>query len=176
LPHDDDSPAGRGDDLARAVQRGRRSAAFLSDLAEILRDADAAVAAEGPACRACGECCHFNGFGHRLYVSTGELALLSASRPRRPCRPGRCPYQVAARCTARRRRGLGCRVFFCDPAWQERSGALYERFHGRIQRLHGRARVPYHYVELTAALAEPLADGPEDPARPGDAKTSSFLR
>lgn len=154
MPQDDDSAAGRRSDLAEAVERCRRDAQFLADLAAILSEADAAVADGGPVCRACGECCRFDELDHRLYVSTGELALLSAYRPRRVCRPGRCPYQAAERCTARRRRSLGCRVFFCDPAAGEWSAALYEEHHRRIRLLHARAHVPYHYVELTAALAD----------------------
>ncbi len=159
MPHDVNSAVGRGGGLAEAVERCRRDAGFLSDLAGVLSEADAAVAEERPACRACGACCRFEEFGHRLYVSTGELALLSVSRPRRVCRPGRCPYQVGQRCTARRRRGLGCRVFFCDPAAGEWSAAVYEQHHRGIRLLHARAHLPYHYVELTAALAELFPPG-----------------
>jgi hypothetical protein len=159
LPREGDPTAGCGGDLAEAVERCRREAGFLAGIAAVLSDADAAVAEKSPTCRACGQCCRFEEFGHRLYVSTGELALLSASRPRRVCRPGRCPYQVGSRCTARRRRGLGCRVFFCDPAAKEWSAALYEELHRRIRRLHARARLPYRYVELTAGLSELFPGG-----------------
>ena len=51
-------------------------------------------------------------------------------------------------------RGRGCRVFFCDAAGGDWAAELYEEYHGRIRRLHARHRVDYHYVELTAALAE----------------------
>ena len=157
-PAPDPLPAGS---LTGAVDRCRRDEAFLADLAEILRQADAATTSN--TCRACGQCCHFEEFGHRLYVSTGELALLTAVEPPGPCRPGRCPYQVGSRCTARQRRSLGCRVFFCDEAGGETSAELYEKHHGQIRRLHARSRMDYHYVELTAALAQLFPPGPGQP-------------
>ena len=141
-------------DLVDAVARCRADGRFLAELSAILRRADAAVARDGPGCRACGACCRFEEFGHRLYVSAGELALLTAAAPPEPCRPGRCPYQLDSRCTARDRRSLGCRVFFCRAELADGSAALYEQLHRQIRRLHDRYALGYLYVELTAALVE----------------------
>jgi Fe-S-cluster containining protein len=96
---------------------------------------------------------------HLLYVSTGELSLLSQVPPsaRPPYRRLHCPYQVGPRCTAYDRRPLGCRVFSCQDrpaAWRQ---AVYEEFHLAIRQLHDGHRLPYRYVELTAALREILA-------------------
>ena len=148
--------------LARAVRRCAADEQFLSELGDLLRRAagaaDELAAGNAEPCRACGHCCRFDESGHWLYVSTGELALLGGVEPPQPPRRGRCPYQVDARCTARDRRALGCRVFFCDERVREGSHELYERFHRQVRRLHERRGVAYLYVELTTALAELAAD------------------
>jgi Fe-S-cluster containining protein len=139
--------------------RGRflctRASGATAALQDLYRQVDADVARLGAACRGCGDCCRFDVADHRLLVTTAELALLTERPPpnRRGPGEGRCPYQVAERCTARRRRPLGCRVFFCDPRFAGPARDLYEHYHGAIQRLHGEFRLAYRYVELTAALA-----------------------
>ncbi len=142
--------------LGEAVALCRADAKFTSALCEIYTRADLAVAKRSPDCRACGACCRFDRMGHRLYVSTGELAMLCETPPSQPFRPGRCPYQSGSQCTARRRRPLGCRVFFCGEGPAEWSSELYEKYHAQIRRLHESHGLPYSYVELTAGLREIL--------------------
>ena len=129
-----------------------------SALAELYARLEAEVAEAGASCEACGQCCNFQKAGHRLYVSTAELALLAATGPEGPCEPLRCPYQIAGACTARHRRPLGCRVHFCRPPSDQWCEQIYERYHHAIGALHETHGIPYRYVELTAALAELLAD------------------
>jgi len=156
---------------------------FLASLREIYRAADAAAAGAGASCRACGRCCRFDEAGHLLYVTPGELALLTAfpppaldtprravsdgphcdptASPHAPCqgpadackRAGRCAYQAGNLCTARDRRALGCRLFSCQTGAAESLKLKYEELHGRIRRLHAEAGVSYLYVELSGALA-----------------------
>jgi len=151
VPPTNEPPLTGAASVGRAVERCRRDPRLLVELADLLRRAEAAAA--GWACRACGECCRFEAFGHRLYVSAGELALLIGSPPAAPCEAGRCGYQVGPHCTARDRRPLGCRVFFCD-APAEQAEAVYEPLHRQIRDLHDRLDLPYLYVELSGALAE----------------------
>ena len=101
-------------------------------------------------------CCNFDLAGHRLYVSTGELAVLTATTPPGRSTNGsrRCPYQVGPRCAARARRPLGCRTFFCDPGLTEPCQTVYEAHHAELRRLHERHRIPYAYVELVAAIQQ----------------------
>ncbi len=70
------------------------------------------------------------------------------------CLRGRCPYQIGPRCTARQRRPLGCRVFFCRQEQTRRARELYEQYHQEIRILHQRRCVPYAYAELTHALIQ----------------------
>ncbi len=146
--------------LAPAVQRCKQNADFLNSLAQFYQDADASVdaqaakdAGEDRACMGGGTCCRFDLMGHRLYLSTGELAFLSqATLPAgRQFQRLRCPFQVGPRCMARQFRPLGCRIFFCrrKSLWQQDT---YEYFHSRIRNLHDQNALPYRYMEMTAAL------------------------
>jgi Fe-S-cluster containining protein len=56
-----------------------------------------------------------------------------------------CPYLHDNRCTAREARPLGCRVFFCDPAWRGKGEDLTERFLRRIGALSERLGIERDY-------------------------------
>lgn len=158
--------------LTDAVARCAADAAFLTELGRILRQADQAADQRHWACRECGKCCRFEQFGHKLYVTAGELAYLirqaaPAAAPRQDicngfrARPADlCPYQDGDRCLARDSRALGCRLFFCDPAATDWFSDVYEDLHHQIKRLHAAHGLPYVYAELTAALAELASPGP----------------
>ena len=92
--------------LTRAVEQAAADADFLAELRGILAEADSAARRQGLSCRACGQCCLFEQFGHRLYVTPGELALLLADVPEedRPA-DGSCPHHRAGRCTGSSRGG-----------------------------------------------------------------------
>lgn len=148
-------------DLAAAVREAQSCPALLADLAAIYRDVDAELAEAGQTCRACGRCCDFAGYGHRLYVSTAELALLTKVPPIDPSAPasGRCPYQSGADCTARLNRALGCRVFSCDETTDQFEHDLYARHHDRIRDLHSRHGLAYIYSDLPAAMGSVMNGG-----------------
>ncbi len=143
---------------------------FLDALAEIYARLADEIAAAGASCDGCGRCCDFASAGHRLYVSTGELALLTRQGPPADGARGplRCPYQVADRCTARHGRPLGCRIFFCSPPSDQWCEDLYERYHRAVRDLHDAHGLPYTYVELTAALAHVSGGAARAPEAPVD--------
>jgi Fe-S-cluster containining protein len=116
-----------------------------------------------PICQTSGRCCRFEEFGHRLYVTTIELAafvygLEISSAAMSPPTPQLwdgtgCPYQVQGLCSVHTIRPFGCRIFFCDPsstAWQHEQ---YERFHSQLKSLHESFNVPYRYLEWRGALS-----------------------
>ena len=141
-------------DLLPAVRSAAENAPFLEQLREILTDADAAIATHGPICRECGKCCDFAKMDHRLFVSTGELALLTTITP--PCAPSplHCPYQLALTCSAREFRPLGCRIYYCEQATTALFNDIYERYHRQILSTHRRCDIPYYYTELTSGLVD----------------------
>lgn len=147
---------GADNPILQAVRQAWNTPSLLADLAALYRQVDQRLAGEGSECLSCGKCCDFRNFGHKLYVSTAELALLAKHPPVElaAARQMRCPYQQAGRCLARDARTLGCRVFCCRRQSTEWENALYEEFHGQIQRIHQSHCTPYVYAELTGALLQ----------------------
>jgi Fe-S-cluster containining protein len=110
-----------------------------------------------PVCVVSGRCCRFEEFGHRLYVTTLELAVFShglATTParREPWDGTGCPFQERKLCGVHAIRPFGCRMFFCDATSTDWQNQAYERFHARLKALHEELGVPYRYVEWRAAL------------------------
>jgi hypothetical protein len=150
------------DELRTAVAMCVADGRVFDGLATIFRDVDERVARVGAVCLGGGCCCRFALAGHRLYVSTAELALLLSGGP--PVRPAagplECPFQQGPACHARHRRPLGCRTFFCRVSRDDQAVLtdLYESAHALIRRLHESLNVPYVYSELTAAIGHVTAD------------------
>jgi Fe-S-cluster containining protein len=116
------------------------------------------IEARRPVCVLSGRCCRFEEFGHRLFVTTIEMAtFLHALGPGETLtRPGwdgtGCPFQAGKLCGVHAVRPFGCRMFFCDETSTEWQNQAYERFHAQIKQLHERLGVPYRYVEWRQAL------------------------
>lgn len=142
--------------LDEAVRRCRCDEQFLTALGEIYARADAEIGALGAECLGGGSCCRFDLTDHRLYLSCGELGYLMGEPPPsgQRIRTRRCPYQVGPRCSARSRRPLGCRAYFCDEKSRNRRSEIYERYHGEIRALHRAGGLDYLYVELTGAVQQ----------------------
>ncbi len=148
--HDDTS----FQELAHAVAQACGAPEFLRELEGLLARAEQQVDALSPACRACGGCCDFARAGHRLYATTGEIALLIARSPQPAGEvlPLHCAYQIGGACTARSGRPLGCRMFFCDEKTTLQREEIYEWHHHAIAALHQRCEISYQYAELTTFL------------------------
>lgn len=97
--------------------------------------ADNAVAAAGPKCDASGKCCHFTEYGHSLFISHFEAEILLENAPpyETPVSRDGCPFQVGGLCTARDARPLGCRIYFCDPAYEQRMVEITEACLSRLK-------------------------------------------
>ena len=126
---------------------------FRDDLRRLYDELDAEVAALAPVCRLSGRCCRFAEYGHTLFLSAPEFALLLADAPppSRPLDDGQtCPWQdQAGRCDAREARPLGCRVYFCEPsAYQGPSHALSESYIARLKALADSGGLPWGYAPL----------------------------
>jgi hypothetical protein len=125
-------------------------------LREIYAAADEAVAAAGPLCDASGRCCRFKEYGHTLFLSQLEADYLLDNAPvfSGLSSNDTCPFQVADLCTARDTRALGCRVYFCDPAYQETGAAISERFIRELKSLSDQLGLPWRYAPLHVFLKE----------------------
>jgi len=109
---------------------------FLDGVMAILKEAEKAVESHKPHCKTCGKCCNFSKTGHRLFVSTGELALVISASRTSQTKPLRCCYQKGASCTLRNHRPLGCRAYFCSNDTKSVFSDLYEAFHRKMKELH----------------------------------------
>jgi Fe-S-cluster containining protein len=107
-----------------------------------------------PRCDQSGRCCRFEDYGHRLFVTTLELAAFTAQTPphTNPWDGTGCAYQVDGLCSVHATRPFGCRVYFCDPTSTDWQQNMYERFHAQIKQLHDELAVDYLYVEWREAL------------------------
>jgi Fe-S-cluster containining protein len=146
------------DELQSAV----KSAAGRPEIRQLVRDLYARlqerIDQRKPICVASGRCCRFEEYGHRLYVTTIELAafvgeLQAIAAPTTTPQPGGCPFQIGKLCGVHAIRPFGCRVFFCDPTAEVWQTEQYEQFHTELKRLHEELAVPYFYVEWRQALA-----------------------
>jgi Fe-S-cluster containining protein len=156
------NPSMLRDAVLQAAARDEVRAAVLRVYADLQR----AIDLRKPVCTASGRCCRFEEFGHRLYVTTIELAAFVRDLPEdsqsatgdlrsvMQSSPGGCPYQVGGLCSVHAIRPFGCRIFFCDATSDQWQHEQYELFHAELKRLHEALGVPYRYVEWREALRE----------------------
>src|SRR5436309_6681622 len=124
---------------------------------ELYSDVDAEVRAAGPVCVASGRCCRFKEYGHTLFLSNLEAEVLLHDAPpyEQPVTPDFCPFQQGNLCTAREPRPLGCRIYYCDPAYQETCSDLMEKYTRRLKDLADGAGLEWCYAPLHHFLNHP---------------------
>jgi Fe-S-cluster containining protein len=147
------------DPLREAVYEAATRVEVREAVGAVYRDIARAIEQRKPVCVMSGRCCRFEEYGHRLYVTTMELAcfvhdLKELGGPERSglAVDGGCRFQVGKRCGVHAIRPFGCRIFFCDSTAEEWQQSRYEEFHGRLKSLHDSLSVPYFYVEWRQGL------------------------
>lgn len=130
--------------------------ALHSRIFALYAEVDAEIATAGPKCDASGRCCRFKEYGHTLFISNLEADILLDSAPSyaTPVSADFCPFQVQNLCTARDPRPLGCRVYFCDPSYQETGKAITEKYLRRLKELTTEFDVDWRYAPLHHFLNE----------------------
>jgi hypothetical protein len=134
-----------------------------AELRTLYDQVDREVARLGPVCQLSGRCCRFAEYGHTLFVSTLEIRYLVAGAPR-PSRPldqgDHCPWQdQLGRCTARDARPLGCRIFYCDPTYQESAHEISERSITELKTITQRWDLAWNYATLHDHLVREQDEG-----------------
>jgi hypothetical protein len=141
------------DHLRATVSAAASRPDVAAAVADLYASVTAAVDARRPACAASGKCCHFDAYGHDLFVTTLELAAFVRQLRASPIvNPAGCPFQVGKLCGVHAIRPFGCRLFYCDPTAQQWQQNLYEQLHADLRRLHETLGVDYFYVEWRNAL------------------------
>ena len=65
---------------------------IMKEVCDIYQWLDDELAKLDRSCKACGDCCDFETFGHRLYVSTPELMFFADASTKR----GQTPFSFEA--------------------------------------------------------------------------------
>jgi len=171
-----------GDDPRPEWRRLAREPAVATRFLGLRTLVEERIARERPLCLGGGQCCRFERYGHRLFV-TGLEATFCLARMDRPAPDpaeveaararGDCPFLArrapfvgirlpgVARddrgegglCGVHAERPLGCRLFHCDPRAEAWERELHEEVHEAVRGLHRELAAPYRYLEWRDALA-----------------------
>ena len=141
----------------------QRELDWQRELRELYEELDREVASLGPVCALSGRCCRFLEYGHTLFVSTAEVELLlelapapQPARSRGDAAPGRIHAGTAR--PARPGRS-GCRIYYCDPAFEEELHRLSERFIDRLKTLSTKHDIAWNYAPLHRHLHDERRQG-----------------
>jgi hypothetical protein len=105
-------------------------------------------------CRSCGDCCDFEGFDHRLFITPPELMYLVANLGDENIKPmlsSRCPYNIDSKCGVHEYRFSGCRIFCCN-ADADFQSELSEEVLQRLKSICMDFQIPYRYTDLAVGL------------------------
>jgi Fe-S-cluster containining protein len=146
------------DEARNAIHSASHRPDVRAAVTQIYQDLQTQIDLRRPLCILSGRCCHFEEFGHRLYVTTLELAtflhdLQQQNLPVPSPNPGGCPFQQNKLCSVHQIRPFGCRLFFCDSTSTDWQHEQYQLFHTRLRQLHQDLAVPYFYLEWRQALS-----------------------
>ena len=130
---------------------------IVKEIAEIYSWLDAEIGKNSKQtdnCEACGKCCDFDTFGHRLFITTPEIIYLKeklAPLSLKKMTGGICPYNEKGKCTIYESRFTGCRIFNCrgDADFQSE---LTEAVLTKVKSLCDEFNIPYIYTDLKTAL------------------------
>lgn len=125
-----------------------------SKVLDLYDEVDSLVSEAGPKCDASGRCCRFKEWDHVLYLTSLEANVLLIDTPNyeRPVSDANCPFQIDGLCTARHSRPLGCRIYFCDPNYQDRSSEIMEYALSQLRCLAKEHQTDWHYAPLHVFL------------------------
>jgi Fe-S-cluster containining protein len=134
-----------------------KTAAIVNSIARIYSWLDSEIGAD-QTCAACGKCCDFESFGHKLFVTTPEMIYFTskiAPEDPKPMTAGACPYNTDGKCTVYEDRFAACRIFSCKTD-TEAQNDLTENTLKELKGLCDTFDIPYRYVDLKTALNNPL--------------------
>ncbi|QDU62548.1 hypothetical protein Pan216_34150 [Planctomycetes bacterium Pan216] len=145
--------------MENRVSRTGTDSWWREKLISLYESIDEQISEAGPRCEASGKCCRFKEFDHTLFLTEPEAELLL--EPGLPPGPHDgtigCPYQVGGLCTARERRPVACRTFFCDPSFEEKMVTMTEDSIGRLKAWHRESGRAWTYRPLAYFLGDQRA-------------------
>ena len=144
------------DYVSQAVKACQACRPLMDEILSLYGQVEEDISRLGAVCLGGGTCCRFDRMGHRLYASSGEIALLMTAKEAWPANLtlGRCPWQKGPSCKARLFRPLGCRTYFCDARIADNFQEIYEKYHLLVKSAHQKHCTPYAYVDLIGYLMQ----------------------
>ena len=147
----------KNQEAQKVVAGSETSRQLLERVAEIYEWLQKQVCSAGEmagTCKSCGDCCDFEGFDHRLFITPPELMYLTAKLGAENIKPmpgGRCSYNVDNKCTIYEYRFSSCRIFCCnaDTDFQSR---LSEDVLKKLKSICVEFQIPYSYADLATVL------------------------
>lgn len=139
------------------AERHSRIVERVGDLYRRLGNELARNAEPAGSCSACGKCCDFDAYDHRLFVTPPELIYLAAGLANggfKPMTTGRCPYNSDGKCSVHEHRFAGCRIFCCTGDADFQSN-LTEEALKELKAICTEFDLPYRYMDLPTALKLP---------------------
>ncbi|MBN1125914.1 MAG: YkgJ family cysteine cluster protein [Sedimentisphaerales bacterium] len=107
-------------------------------------------------CLACGKCCDFETYDHRLFVTTPELVYFLTHiglDNLRAMTSGICPYLDNGKCSIHVHRFAGCRIYLCKNTLSSQlQGQFSEESIRRFKAICHIHDLPYRYCDLKTAL------------------------
>ena len=107
-------------------------------------------------CKACGRCCDFDSFDHKLFITSPELIYFAVRiKPEniRPMPTEKCPYNSAGKCKVYQNRFAACRIFSCTSD-TEPQNKISETAIKKFKNICQKFDLQYHYTDLKTALAK----------------------
>jgi uncharacterized protein len=153
-------------DLAEAawrwIEAGRNKKAYLAAVEQLYAIVDQHLAGAESDCEACGQCCQFEKFNHRLFVTSLEMLYLIQGVEKLGLEVKeslkcvgqsstlqfRCPFQKGNQCVARAFRPTGCRIFFCRGLDKNYQHELAEETLRQLRQFHQQFKAVYYYADL----------------------------
>ena len=125
---------------------------ICSEVEKIYDWLDSNIKTSNNQCVACGKCCNFESFDHKLFVTTPELLYFSKNvKNFKLMLTQSCPYLKDGKCSIQNYRFAGCRIFFCK-ADKDLQNNFSEQTIEKFKALCDKFNFPYRYVDLMTAL------------------------
>ncbi len=124
---------------------------LLNELNDLYARMHAEIESLAPVCQISGRCCRFKEYDHTLFLSAPEADLLMSEGlpPSATIDEDSCPFQINGLCTAREKRPLGCRVYFCDPTYENLAGPIIaEKYTAEMKQMHTLHGIGWEYRPL----------------------------
>ncbi len=126
---------------------------IVNAVADLYKWIDSQVTDFAP-CGACGKCCDFDAYDHRLFITTPELIYfvnrMSADTVKQ-MPTGQCPYQIDGKCSVHLHRFAACRIFACKENPDLQSQVSEETIQ-KLKSICQEFDMDYCYMDLKTAL------------------------